>query len=170
MARTFVLGSALAVALAAAGGAAGQDDYGYGTPSPPASTSPPPAAGGATTAAFRAPLSAAHEVPKPVAPAGAKGMFTATVTTSGASATLRWKLTFGGLSGPAVAAHVHRGKAGKAGPVLLPLCGPCRSGQKGAVALPKAARRAIESGGTYVNVHTAANEAGEVRGQLRARA
>ena len=46
---------------------------------------------------------------------------------------LAWRLTFSGLSGKAVAAHVHLGRVGVAGPVAVPLCGPCASGAHGAL-------------------------------------
>jgi len=57
-------------------------------------------------------------------------------------------------------------RPGRSGGVLIPLCGPCRSGVSGAVDVPAAALRAILSGGTYVNVHTKKNPPGEIRGQL----
>jgi hypothetical protein len=82
-------------------------------------------------------------------------------------ATLTWKLTFTRLSGKALAAHIHRGKPGKAGPVVVPLCGPCRSGRVGKVNISKAVLTALEAGNAYVNVHTARNPAGEIRGQAK---
>ena len=81
---------------------------------------------------------------------------------------LTWRLTFRKLSGRAIAAHVHTGRPGKAGNVIVPLCGPCRSGQRGTATLTHAQLRAIRRGATYVNVHTARNAAGEIRGQLKA--
>ena len=68
-----------------------------------------------STYTYRATMTAGGEIPKPKAPAGAKGLFTATVTETGATRKLKWKLTFSGLSGKVIAAHVHRGKAGVAG-------------------------------------------------------
>ena len=113
---------------------------------------------------FRAVLNAGQEVPKPAgAKSGASGLFTATESATGK---LRWKLTFRKLTGPAGAAHIHIGKRGKAGPVAIALCGPCRSGTDGhregarQVSGDARARRA------YVNVHTAKNAGGEIRGQL----
>ena len=41
-----------------------------------------------------------------------------------------WKLTFAKLSGAATAAHIHLGAKGKAGNVLVALCGPCTSGAR----------------------------------------
>jgi hypothetical protein len=107
------------------------------------------------------------EVPAPKAPAGAKGSFTGSFNTNKAgTATLTYKLTFSGLSGAAMAAHIHTGKAGVAGPVIVPLCGPCKSPLSGSAKLTKAQVTAIESGGTYVNVHTAKNPGGEIRAQV----
>lgn len=95
----------------------------------------------------------------------AKGTFTATVNGTKVS----WKLTFSGLTGPANAAHIHKGKAGVSGPVVVSLCGPCRSGQHGTAKVPSALAKQIAKGpaGFYVNVHTAKNQNGEIRGQLQ---
>ena len=112
-------------------------------------------------------MSPGGEVPKPKAPAGAKGVFTATVTESGSTRTISWKLTFRGLSGKAVAAHIHKGKAGVAGAVIVPLCGPCKNGQTGKLKVSKDVADVLERGGAYVNVHTAKNAAGEIRGQIK---
>ncbi len=78
-----------------------------------------------------------------------------------------WKLTFHGLSGKAGAAHVHLGKKGVAGAVLISLCGPCKSGQTGKVKITGKAEDAMEAGKTYVNVHTVKNGGGEIRGQVK---
>ena len=121
-----------------------------------------------STHSYRASLGSGAEVPKPKAPAGAGGVFTATVTESGSTRTVRWKLTFHGLSGKAMAAHVHKGRAGVAGAVIVPLCGPCKSGQTGQVKVSKNTADVLESGLAYVNVHTAKNAAGEIRGQVKA--
>ncbi len=110
-------------------------------------------------------LTAAAEVPKPRGAASARGRLTGKVQVRGDAVTLRWRLTAAGLTGQAVAAHLHRGAPGKAGPVLASLCGPCRSGATGSTALSDAALAAIHAGQAYVNVHTARNQAGEVRGQ-----
>jgi CHRD domain len=115
---------------------------------------------------YRVPLTSAQEVPKPQSAAGAKGLFIGRVLATGAKGTLRWKLSFSGLTGPATAAHVHVARKGKAGDVAVSLCGPCRKGQGGNAALDDSTLRAIAAGGAYVNVHTERNQAGEVRGQL----
>lgn len=127
------------------------------------------AGGGASgsTATFKATMLPGDETPRPAGAAKAKGAFTATVSGSGSVQTMKWKLTFSGLSGKAVAAHVHKGKAGVAGAVLVPLCGPCRSGQAGTTRIASGAADALERGLAYVNVHTARNKGGEIRGQVR---
>lgn len=102
-------------------------------------------------------------------PAGAAGLFTVkAVELDADKARVTWRLTFSKLSGRALSAHIHAGKAGKAGGVLAPLCGPCRSGQRGTVTITHAQLRTIRAGGAYVNIHTARNQAGELRGQLAA--
>jgi len=112
-----------------------------------------------TTYSYRATLTPKQEVPAPKAPAKA--------AEKGAKATIRWTLTFHGLSGKAAAAHIHTGKTGVAGPVMLALCGPCRTGLSGRGTLTHAQSEVLERRGAYVNVHTAKNAAGEIRGQLR---
>lgn len=118
--------------------------------------------------ALTAALTPGKEVPKPTGTkAGAGGTFAAGLTRKAAGGTLAWRLTFHGLTGKAIAAHVHMGKAGKAGPVAVALCGPCRSGQRGAVKVKARTVTALLGGLAYVNVHTAKNAAGEIRGQVR---
>jgi hypothetical protein len=51
--------------------------------------------------------------------------------------------------------------------VAVPICGPCRNGQTGKVRITKAVVAALEGGNAYVNVHTAKNAAGEIRGQVK---
>jgi hypothetical protein len=91
-----------------------------------------------------------------------------TVAREGTAGSITWRLTFSRLTGRAVAAHIHIGRAGRAGPVAVALCGPCRSGARGSTPVPAAALAALEAGRAYVNVHTRRNPAGEIRGQLPA--
>ncbi|HEU0335801.1 MAG TPA: CHRD domain-containing protein [Gaiellaceae bacterium] len=159
--RRAMLAAALVLGLSVVGVAAAQ--YGDSNPTPPAAQ---PASAGAEKYTYRAPMNSGLEVPKPKGAHGS-GLFTATVTESGSSIALKWKLTFKGLTGKAVAAHIHKGKPGKAGAVLVPLCSPCRSGQTGSMQLSESQNSAIEKGGTYANVHTPKNAAGEIRGQVK---
>lgn len=114
-------------------------------------------------------LKSRFEVPKPNGvPTGAVGLFTGkAVEMENDRARLTWRLTFSKLSGRASAAHIHLGKPGKAGGVMLALCGPCKNGQRGAATITHAQLRLIRTGGTYVNIHTAKNAAGEIRGQVK---
>jgi hypothetical protein len=121
----------------------------------------------ATAITVGAALNAAQEVPTPTGDlAGARGAFAATVTRSGNGATMAWQLSYSGLTGPAGAAHVHLAPRGQAGGVAVPLCGPCQSPASGNANIDSAVLDALQSGGAYVNVHTATNAPGEIRGQL----
>jgi len=120
-------------------------------------------AGTANTIRVEATLNAKQEVPAQVVKdKKAKGLFTGKLVGS----KLTWKLTFSGLTGKATAAHIHMGKAGKAGNVLVPLCGPCRSGAHGSTTVSAAVKKALARHLAYVNVHTAKNPNGEIRGQI----
>jgi hypothetical protein len=123
---------------------------------------------GSETFKVAAKLTLKAEVPKAVgAPATAGGTFTATVKENGNVRTVTWKLTYAHLSGAGFAAHIHKGAVGKSGPVIVSLCGPCHSGQTGTAHVTDAIAKAIEHGGTYVNVHTKKNPNGEIRGQVK---
>jgi hypothetical protein len=113
-------------------------------------------------------LSARQEVPAPKGVgAGATGRFVATLVRKGTGGTLAWRLTFSGLTGKAGAAHIHLGRTGRPGPVAISLCGPCRSGVRGTAVANAKTVAALLAGTTYVNVHTAKNAGGEIRGQIR---
>ncbi|HUQ21486.1 MAG TPA: CHRD domain-containing protein [Gaiellaceae bacterium] len=121
----------------------------------------------ATTTGLTARLSGAQEAPRPTGTrAAAVGTFTAALVRSGAGGTLSWRLTFRDLTGKATASHIHVGTRGKAGPVRVSLCGPCRSGAAGSARVDARTLKALIGGGTYVNVHTARNPGGEIRGQI----
>ena len=107
-------------------------------------------------------LNAAQETPAPKAAARGAGVFTATLN----GRTLSWRLTFSRLTGKAVAAHIHLGAQGIAGPVAVALCGPCVSAVHRTATVTAKVRSALLAGTAYVNVHTAKNPAGEIRGQV----
>ncbi len=113
-------------------------------------------------------LNVRQEVPKQAVKApNARGSFSGTVVESGKKATLTWRLSYSHLSGKATAAHIHLGKRGVAGNVLIALCGGnCRSGMHGTATFASNLVDKIERGQTYVNVHTGKNPAGEIRGQV----
>ena len=113
-------------------------------------------------AGWSAKLNATQEVPKQAVKApAAHGSFTSALSGN----TLKWKLTFSKLS-PASAAHIHVGAMGAAGNVIVPLCGPCKSGASGSAKLTAVLKKDFTKHLLYVNVHTAKNPNGEIRGQL----
>ena len=66
------------------------------------------------------------------------------------------------------AAHIHMAALGKNGPVIIPLT---KSGDSGwtvpaGAKLTEAQYAAFKAGDLYLNVHSAANKGGEVRGQI----
>jgi hypothetical protein len=114
-------------------------------------------------AAFGARLSGASEVPAVMG--AATGMLEAKLTTTGN--VLSWKLSYSGLSGPATAAHFHGpAMAGQNAGVVVPITGAMASPVSGTATLTPAQAADLGSGKWYVNVHTAANPNGEIRGQV----
>ena len=85
----------------------------------------------------------------------------------GADRAVSGAVTTTGLSG--TMAHIHFGAVGTNGPVIIPLT---KSGDEkwmvpaGAM-LTEDQYRAYKAGEFYVNVHTAQNKGGEIRGQLK---
>jgi len=117
----------------------------------------------AAVTTFKANLSAASEVP----PNDSKGTGEVTVTYDDATKKMTWKGTYSGLSGPATAAHFHGpAPTGKNAGVMIPIS-PNTSPLEGSATLNDAQAKALLDGDMYVNVHTAANKGGELRGQLK---
>jgi hypothetical protein len=117
---------------------------------------------------FTALLSGANERPNPVTTSATGfGIF------SLAGSTLRFAVSYQGLSGNATMAHIH-GSAPASGftGVLIDLqpyhTGPfgTNGSFSGAIVLTDAQKAAVMAGRTYVNVHTSANGSGEIRGQI----
>ena len=108
---------------------------------------------------------AAH--PGPGDDAGS-GSFRGTVTVTDASGELCYELQVRGLSMPVAAAHVHRGAAGQAGEVVVPLHVPGDGSGRACVEVaPRIVARLVASPSLfYVNVHTDDYPDGAVRGQL----
>jgi hypothetical protein len=117
----------------------------------------------AETLHFKATLNAATEVP-PKTSAGT-GMATATLDTN--SKMFSYTLEYANLTGPALAAHFH-GPAdpGANGPPVVMIPAPVTSPLKGSQVLTDAQIADLEAGKWYVNLHTAANPPGEIRGQV----
>jgi hypothetical protein len=113
---------------------------------------------------YSASLNGASEVP-PKQTAGI-GDLLATLDTT--KKELIYTLTFEGLSGPATAAHFHGpAAAGANAGVAVPIGGKDpTSPVHGSATLTDAQIKDLEAGKWYVNVHTAANPGGEIRGQV----
>lgn len=129
------------------------------------------------TETFTANLTGAAERPTPVTTA-ATATATFTATTVGSTTTITYTVTVTGLSGPVTAAHIH----GPANPgsfadpiVTLTVTGTGTSGTLIAGSFTTTGHATInmsqllahmDAGNTYINVHTAANPNGEIRGQI----
>lgn len=80
---------------------------------------------------------------------------------------LTWTLTYSGLTGPVKAGHFHGpAAAGANAGVALGFTGSLESPIKGSATLTAAQVADLLAGKWYVNLHTAANPGGEVRGQV----
>lgn len=113
---------------------------------------------------FKANATGSNEVP----PNDSKGTASASATYDTGSKMLTWQGTYSGLSGPPFAAHFHKGAPGKNGGIVVPLFGnkDNQSPFKGSKKLTDAEAADLIAGQWYINIHTAAHRAGEVRGQL----
>jgi hypothetical protein len=116
----------------------------------------------AENVSFKAVLNASSEVP----PNSSKGSGSADVTYDTVAKKLTWTVTFSGLTGSATMAHFH-GPAGasKIAGVALAIPGS-DSPMAGSATLTDAQAADLMAGNWYVNIHTAANKGGEIRGQL----
>jgi hypothetical protein len=101
--------------------------------------------------------------------ARAKGTFTGTLRQAGSRWSLAWQLSYSKLDNPAlVIADIHYGKKGKFGPVIVRLCGPCKSPKRGTKAVPATWVPAIKKGDAFITLITGKNPNGEIRGQIKA--
>ena len=120
-------------------------------------------AGPAFAEKLKATLTGASEVPANTS----AGKGTADIDYDAATKKLSWKLTYSGLTGPATAAHFHGpAEAGKNGGVAVAIPGATSSPAEGSATLTDAQAADLLAGRYYVNVHTAANPGGEIRGQV----
>jgi hypothetical protein len=122
--------------------------------------------GKAATTDFKADLKGSSEVP----PNNTSGTGSATVTLDPSTNKITWNVTFSGLTGPATAVHIH-GPAteGKNAGVLVWLSTKGQNATSpvtGSATMTAAQAKDLTDGQCYVNVHTAANPGGEIRGQL----
>lgn len=127
-----------------------------------------PSAAAAKGAPFGAALSGRAESP----PANSRvATGTAKANYDDASKLLTWDVAFSGLTSDATAAYIH-GPAGPGAnaPVVLVLTPrnmyPITSPLRGSATLTDAQAADLTAGKWYVNVHTARNPNGELRGQL----
>jgi hypothetical protein len=120
-------------------------------------------AGPAFAEKMKATLDAKSENP----PNSSAGKGTADVDYDAATKKLTWKLTYSGLSGPPTAAHFH-GPAdpSKNAAVAVAIPNPSSSPVEGSATLTDAQAADLMAGQYYINVHTAANPGGEIRGQV----
>ncbi len=137
-----------------------------------------PAAVFAADEVFTADLSGDAQVP----PIDVAGTGDATVTIADDESSVSWDVSYSGLTGDAAAGHIHFGASDAAGPVMIAFATVTNTGSTGSFAsadyaggdgLPAdwdGVLAAIRDGDAYVNIHTAANQAGEIRGQLAASA
>lgn len=127
---------------------------------------------------FTADLTVEAEVPAPNVPGDYAGSGSASATISDDESSVDYEVTFDGLTGPPVGAHIHFGAAGEAGGIILPLehgDSPFSGTLTEADFTPvdggpqtfAEALAAIRAGDTYINIHTEMNPPGEIRGQLR---
>ena len=100
----------------------------------------------------------------PAVTTAAKGSGTVTI---GDDMSVKGTVTTSGIA--ATAAHIHIAAAGKNGPVIVPMV---KSGDNGwtfaaGAKLTEDQMKAFKAGELYINVHSAANPGGEIRGQLK---
>ncbi|RTE95122.1 MULTISPECIES: CHRD domain-containing protein [Bradyrhizobium] len=120
-------------------------------------------AGPASAEKLKATLDGKSEVP--AITTSATG--TADLDYDAASKKLSWTVTYSGLSGPATAAHFHGpAEAGKNAGVAVAIPNAASSPVKGEATLTDAQAADLLGGKYYINIHTAANPGGEIRGQV----
>jgi len=123
----------------------------------------------AAAVTFKADLKGSSEVP----PNQTSGTGSVTATFDPATKQLSWNGSYSGLTGPVTAAHIHGpAEAGKNAGVVLWISDhdtkahPFPSPFSGSATLTDAQAADLQAGLCYVNIHTAANPGGELRGQL----
>ncbi|QQO23021.1 CHRD domain-containing protein [Bradyrhizobium diazoefficiens] len=120
-------------------------------------------AGPASAEKLKATLSGKSEVPATTS----SGTGTADLDYDAASKKLSWTITYSGLSGPVTAAHFHGpAEPGKNAGVAVAIPNATSSPVKGSATLTEAQAADLLGGKYYINIHTAANPGGEIRGQV----
>ena len=112
---------------------------------------------------FRASLDSASETPSNAS----TGSGSAKVSLDTTAKTVSWTVTYKALSGPATMAHFHGpAPVGVAAGVEVPITGDLTSPITGSASVSDSQAADLRAGKWYVNVHTAANPGGEIRGQV----
>ncbi len=107
-------------------------------------------------------LNGNQEVPPVATPGTGSGNITVN-----SDRTISGSITTTGVAG--TAAHIHEAPAGKNGPIIIPLTKTSDSSWAvpGGAKLTDAQYDSYKAGNLYINVHSATNKGGEIRGQLR---
>jgi CHRD domain len=125
------------------------------------------AAATASPLGLSAQLTPGQEVPRQVfRVSNAAGKFSATLKPSSKGYHMYWRLTCIRWSGSATTAYIHQGRRGLHGAAFVHLCSRCLSGAHGNRYFSPYELRLARQGRLYVNVRTAKNPAGEIRGQI----
>jgi CHRD domain len=115
---------------------------------------------------FKVELTGAQSVPA----VDTSGSGTAELTYDPATRVVTWNIAYSGLSGPATMAHFHGpAKAGQNAPVVVWLSKQGSSAANpltGSATLTPEQAKEFSDGEWYINVHTQAHPAGEIRGQV----
>ena len=114
-------------------------------------------------------LSAALATAKEVPPRTGAGQGFAVVSYNESAGTVSWRVYYTGLSGPATAAHFHgpAEKTANAGVAInLVAAGAPSSPMVGSASITPAQAADLMAGRWYINIHTQAAPAGEIRGQV----
>src|SRR3979411_1444661 len=120
-------------------------------------------AGPAFAEKMKATLDAKSEVPANTS----AGTGTADIDYDAATKKLAWKRTYQGVTGQATAADFHGpAEAGRNAGVAVAIPNATSSPAEGSATLTDAQAADLTSGKYYINVHTAANPGGEIRGQV----
>ena len=116
---------------------------------------------GSTSSATN-PLSGAQEVP----PSGSAGTGSVVTSLDKSTRTLKWTVTYSGLTGPVSAGHFHGpAAAGANAGVVVPFMSTA-SPIQGEKVLTEQQMADLVAGKWYANLHTAAHPGGEIRGQV----